>query len=1124
MWSLLGWLALGVANAADAAPEGRAPATVLDDRLDVVVERTRQTARRTWRVRIDDPGAVRAGLTAPSGLDGATDQGARILGDLLVVPDGTAPGTVFAFTSTRVGDGAAHSGVFATAPDLPVIHAEVSVRAPAGAPLSVWTDPLAEIVYTRADGAGVRAVWDGIQSGDGELVYSTWGDWFAAGQALQGVVAPKLGTAEELGRVLGSDLVGLSVPRAVARVQQAVALTGPSDDWRQARSAHDTARAGKGTAVDRGVVLISMLRAAGLDARPAYGRPASARGAAPVSLPAPALLPKPLVAVTTRSGTVWIDPGNPRIAVPDPPAAIVGGLGWAPGDLPVQVGRAGEVDGLVAISAQATVAADGSSAWSATITAHGVALEHLRSFLAPMSADGRRDALLGLVRRGHPNVDRFVAELSGVEDPYRTLKIVLQGHDDRALRKLDTLGLAGEVAPLLAPALAARLPPRVLVREDLSVVVPPALLLQTATAPERRFHPDATLARAVRREGARLTLVTEVERPYRATTPLRDAAAAQWLDAEAPRGPDLVLLPPANPDGAAVLAKVEGLAPAEREVLAALAWWQMLVPKRGDKLIQHAVSEHGSPATVAALVRFAPEGDPTPFERWLAFKGLSSADRLAIARGAHARGHHDLAWAVALAATTSPDPSARVDAILLVERWQSATSPADPAHAAGWRAPEAWLADAAAAHPGDPRVAVRRAELALASGRASDAEVLLDPLLAARDPYVMVLHARAAASAGVAEETVAAQIEAAVALAPFDAAVVGGAGDAMAEVGRIESARVYRLAAARLDPTVARWSAVVGPSLRTGDLASAVFAARRASDADPRDVDAASQLAWMAALAGDGDAASLAASRGSRRPMLAPDAPLDARIALAPEEGLLAVLDHHDGVVVADPGLLRLRAQLRLDAGHADDAARDGALLLSRYGEPRGAAVAFVATLGRLWSSRALDALVVAARTDSQAAAVLDDVRLIAGLGGPLAPKEDPRARALRLAASDPQKLAAEVPGWPSGLVDPVVARPRGYVANPVLGGAAGVVAWSDPERARALVVAAQPTGGLPPPLALLYTPRARPLRALYGGGQLLRLEGGPLPLYAAIRIEDGLERTGLGFTPEAAVGALVGR
>jgi hypothetical protein len=98
---------------------------------------------------------------------------------------------------------------------------------------------------------------------------------------------------------------------------------------------------------------------------------------------------------------------------------------------------------------------------------------------------------------------------------------------------------------------------------------------------------------------------------------------------------------------------------------------------------------------------------------------------------------------------------------------------------------------------------------------------------------------------------------------------------------------------------------------------------------------------------------------------------------------------------------------------------------------------------------------------------------------------------------------------------------PSGYLVNRTLGAAPGVLAWSNADSATAILITSQVTGILPPPLGQLYTQNERPLETLEDGSQILELEGGVIPLYVAIKVRDGREVLGLGFTIPAATRAL---
>src|SRR5690606_11773138 len=128
-------------------------------------------------------------------------------------------------------------------------------------------------------------------------------------------------------------------------------------------------------------------------------------------------------------------------------------------------------------------------------------------------------------------------------------------------------------------------------------------------------------------------------------------------------------------------------------------------------------------------------------------------------------------------------------------------------------------------------------------------------------------------------------------------------------------------------------------------------------DLAPHDPQLGEALRQVATWHQDQEAAALGAARvpGGGRPQWLSG--LDALLTDAPPDALLAILQHHEDEVIANARWLATRAQLRLDAGLLDGAARDGVLLATRHDDPRGAGLAFAATAGRLWSSTGFDAL-----------------------------------------------------------------------------------------------------------------------------------------------------------------------
>ncbi len=1124
------------AHAADPEP----PARVEAHDLTVVVDGSgRLSTTQTWRVHVDRPAGASAGLPAPAGLDGATSGGATVFDDLLILPQSAAPGAVYTLAASARGRRGPGSGVFESAPDLPLTVSTVRVQAPPWIPATVWFDPAGAPQFERTRSArAVEVRWEQLDGATpAALVWTTWKSWEEAGEALSALVAPKLADKRGLGRGIAQDIDGISVAEIVSRINRIVTVY-PDDHgtWDTARPAAQVLAEGRGTSAERGVAMLSMLRAAGYDARPALFRPPGP-GGAPLVVPAPAQLTRPAVAVISPKRVLWVDLSSAYTALPDLPAAMIGGVAWVPGSLPLPLGAEGPMDGLVTLNAQLRLGTDGEVSWTAQVSATGTGREWLRARLAPLSDEARVDALRRIVSHGRPALSRFSVTVTGLEDPQRPLRITLQGHETSVVDALGA-GATAQIATLAAPGLAAWLPPRILVHEELSIEPPPGLQ-PIATVPSApAFHPEVLLTQVIRRDSGRIVLTTEAMRPDRNDTPARATEAARFLEAHATDGPRIAWFALPTPPQARVLASDPRLGTvAERAALEAL-WWLSAadVTRARNALIKALKSE--SPVAVARALRDRTPPDQAGPWRSLYEAGKSPAVRIEAVEGLLAAGATREAWLGAAALSADPDPALRVRALGVMYRAQPEQRPDErsdrPGHAA-WAPRQDLLTraqEAAAATGRDASflaapIVITRARRDLDHDRTEEALALLEGLDPRdRDPVAEVLIARARVRLGVPSQDLAASIRASVQAAPFDARLLGEAARAMADVGLPDEALKFGLAAARLAGTdAALWAATARYAISHGDLVTATYAARRASDLAPADPQHGEALREIATWAGDAESAALGAARVPGGGKERPAANLDAILEHTPPEALLAVLQHHEDEVLASARWLAMRAQLRLDAGALDAAARDGVLLATRHGDPRGTGLAFAATAGRLWTSSGLDALASAVH-DPTVRGLRMEYALITLDGDPLLDaralaSDDPRAEALLRAAKEPAALAADVPGWPADLRDPEVAGPKGWMRNALLGAPDGVVAWSHPDQAAAVLFVDAPDNVLPPPLASLWTPRDRDEATLPDGGRLVRLDGGTLPLFAASQPLEGRRVWAVGFTPEAARRAL---
>lgn len=1116
-------------------PTADAPATVLSHEVSIVLSgANRLTEQVTWRVRIDDPAACAAGLLTPTGLDGAADGGALVLEDLLVIPPGTEPGATFTLSASHQAWGGPHAGLLVGAPDLPTLDTRLTVRAPASTVLTVWADPRGIRGYDNRAGARTVSVrWDPTDSGAlAQAAWSTHLDWDRAGQRLQRSIEALLAEPSALGSELGAGIEGLGVAGIVERVTDAIELeVGADPGWDRARRATEVAASGLGSAADRAVLMLSLLRGAGLDARPALFRPVSAPGAFPVTVPVPDALTQPAIVVHLDDGVVYVDPAAAHVAPPQRPASLLGATIWVPGGIPQILADEGVHDGGVNVEATLDVGLDGTTRFQAILTAHGAGLEALRSLLSPLAPPDQAALFLRLARQARPGIEAISVESSALGSG-GGLKLVLSGTSAGELQPTAT-GARGELAPLLAPALAGWLPPRLAVDEALTVTPPHGgRILARVPAPSASIE-QATVARSLEGRGGSTRLHTHASRPHRRTTLVADAQAAAFLQAEARHGADVLLLQGVSGAVAGQLRTQEGLSPADRVALEALLWFSADNPRRGRRVLARGSGVAGPlselpllqprdfpqgvdhDSLLDGLARWADPGDTRPFDVLDLLADEDPGRRIAVALALQQAGNPHRALQIAEVLTEVADPEARLLALLLTEQLQGP----DPE-----RDPQALLATAQQALeelPGepDPRWLGPMVRLWLRHDDTASARALLQQ--AAPGPLTDALALAAEAMDGLAVDEVQRRAAQILADTPDDPQITSVIADTLAVVRDTRGALELALAAARLrprDPSL--WAAASEHALAAGELSGALAAAQHASDLDPDDPGRAARWALLAAAAQDRDQLQRAVARsGEDLPL--PDS-IDARMALLPSAPL-ALLQAADAEVTADPIQLGIRAQMRVHAGLLDAAARDGIVLATEHGVAEGWALAFAANAGRQYSIPLILALDQAAATDPAAQMARMEYRLISARGNPLADAaqlDSPRAQILLEQSRDPIAAAAGLEGWPGQVAAPRARKPAGWVLNRAMSSHPGVIAYSDRDAGCAVLWVGAVSGVLPPPLGLLYTPSPQPIEGL-DNGVVLQLDGGTLPLYAATTVLDGAELYAVAFTAEGAKRAL---
>ncbi len=1097
LWiAALAWAAPSV----DSSEGETSPATVLSDKLRVDSDgegRIRQT--REWTVRIDDPNQVSAGILTPPGLDGASNRGAQVIENVLILPGQVAVGDTFTFKQTTTARKAGQAGMFTLAPDLPVERAELNVDLRGD--FVLWTEESGEAAFPSGKH---QVVWTQHGPTDSTLAaWSTWTDWFSAGKALNDKVDALVPVRyEAFGRNLASDLTGINPAQAWQRVRRELPLRQGPSSWESVRSANEILNDSAATAAERGLILIGLLRLAGFHAGPAGFSP-SFDPEVPWSLPNPSLVNSPAVVVRLDNRTLWIDPSTDSAPTEHPPIAAEHGVWWEPGDLPHPAPHTAIPDSGIYIASQGSLESDGSASWNAIITATGSSEQTLRETLRALDEKGQADLFKRFLVVAHPGIDRWKVDINGLEDQ-RSLKISLQAHENGALTPKEP-ALYGNVPSLLAPALAEWMPARTQVNEDLSLTWPSDFRPISVLPPPSVWHRDGSVFYRRHNEGSRSIFSTVVTRRSGHLSPHREEELDAFLLDSARSGWPSLALRRSAPVSREDLESTGLFSAGEAVALEAIASDQK--PKKVAKRI---LSE--GPAAVAALDRYS-TADP---ELWRVLLGKAKTDdlRLPIAQ-----------------ALLERDPTADTE---VLESIAQGADPVSALQACVYLYPSAetdyhrtqWLAaarSAAGALP-TPNSELARIEMedAVRHGQV-DAALRQAALLDPNNPRDQLRKVEVLLLANQPRDTVAGVLSEALHLTIGPGALTAEdlmlAGEWSFQLEDPDQAVDLIFAGAQLDPSAKHWMAAADLAMRAADLESALYATERASELHPADPEIARSLAQTAAFALNEPSMKLGLSRGKLAPLFESWPPaVPELLAIADEHQMRAILEYHDRAVTGNARLLALRAQLRLDAQHMDGVVRDGNLLWNRYSEPRGLALAFAAGAGRLHAGMRVDDL---SKTEALSQAVRLEFQLIAGVGNVAssakANAEDPRERILLEALSSKGTTSD---GWPSDVKDPSLPSPgTGWRTNSALGAALGVVAWSDSARMRSGMFSVVPNL-LPPPISGLYAVEPRPLKE-WNGAQLHRLTGGVIPLFIAIRGLPTGRVFGLGFTEAAAVRAL---
>ncbi|MCA9570686.1 MAG: hypothetical protein KC656_22750, partial [Myxococcales bacterium] len=707
----------------------------------------------------------------------------------------------------------------------------------------------------------------------------------------------------------------------------------------------DVLASGRGTPTERGLILLAMLREAGFDARPAWFTPDD-NPVLPRTLPAPHLLLYPAIGVRVGKEILYIDPGTTGARPPEVPARMRGGRVLVAGrhlTVPIDTGAP---RGEVRISADLQVARSGQITVVADLVPTGAAEQVLRSLLSRLDAPEWPAAVTPWITpRG--DLRDLVVDVKGLDglEPFR---VILRYTEPTKLQGTGTT-LRGPVRDIVAPWLAETLPPGIAIEERIRVVPPEGLLALTAIRPEHGESNAILLNRSLATEGTELMLSSD----WRVLGARSPGAELQKL----PKDTEVLLFP--ADATARRAAKRLDLADNDKAVIDALLLWRLDEPEKARKVLDRLHPRKLSVIELGALIaHYASPGDRRPWQALVTLVGTDD-ERIAVIDDLVTTGDRRLAWQLAtFMAKNSADPVARTKALVQVARFQGPEQPdgqADPEGHKAWRDPIKLL-EKASSLAGDRQDLVRL-ELArafLRQGTPMAAEDLLDKAMEAPTPLTKAVRAEFGAMTGVQGVDVLGLVKEAIAEAPFDPDVRESAGRALAFLGRRRQGVADILLAAELagnDST--RWLTAARFAADFGDLRAAVFAARRASDLEPRGLVQAVQLQLLAKLARNTSALELAVRRSGGTPLY-DDIPddLDSLVTLAanqiPQDPVeaaegkahpwkLALLRHHVGDVESDPRLLLERAMLHYERGMTEDAAQDGSLLLDRYQSPDGA-------------------------------------------------------------------------------------------------------------------------------------------------------------------------------------------
>ncbi|MEZ4317417.1 MAG: hypothetical protein R3F61_07930 [Myxococcota bacterium] len=938
------------------------------------------------------------------------------------------------------------------------------------------------------------------------LIWTDWENWDRAGEALAKPVQSWVPSTNAIGP-LGRSLRGAELDALVSRLDAQLTVKPGGGGWAEGRPVDAVLAEGAGTASERGLILLAMLGGAGYDAKPAWFTSVD-DPIVPRTLPAPHLLDMPAIAVQDRRGDiVYIDPGTRAARPPEVPARIRGGRVLAAGRHLVVPADTAAPRGEVRIDAELAIDPAGRIKVVARLTALGAAEQALRGEVDGLDATQWPDVVGSwLTPRG--KLRDLVVGVEGL-DGLEPFAIEIRFTE---AEKLDGFGpaLKGDVVDLIAPGLAQRLPPGIVIAERLHVEPPPGMMMLTAVRPVHERDPEVLLNRSLHTRDRALTLASD----WHVLTAEDPTARLQAFT----RPTEVLVFPEADKQGR-VAAKRLDLPEADKVVVESMLLWRLGEDKKAARLLGKLHPDLSVSDIAELLARYVPPGNRKPWEALVQLVGADN-ERIAVIDGLIQIGDQRLGWQLATALTRSEDLETRTRALVQVARLQGPQPDArsDPEGAQAWREPLQILEVALKrARQSEPLVRVDLAAAYIRSGRPMEASDILDQAMEKPTPRARAVYAEFGGTTGVYGIDVLGLVQAALEEAPYDPDVHEAAGRALAAIGRRREGVAEVLRSAELAGNdAARWMAAAEMAAAYGDLRAAVFASRRASDLAPSQLVPAILLQRFAILARDTDQVRIAQDRSGEKLSEVEDPSLDDLLKLAPEYEL-ALLRHHTDDVERSRDLLRKRAELHYARHMVEDAALDGSLLLDRHRDALGARYLAAGVLSRFRHENPLR-LVAGHATSESAREARMDIQMV--LGDTPIPQGE-RGKTLNDTRYKPEKVASEAPTWPLAMKAFEHEAPAGFQLNKILSNIPGVLAWSDPARQMTILRTERSTGDLPPPIVLLYSNGPTVLSTARGAA-VVRLDGGGIPVYAGVTIDNGQDVIGLGLTPAAARDAVL--